>query len=71
MIARSILSLVVIVPGMMAVALSGLGFSTFKRPDANLGFRIESREFTVAQPLIGVFAIVGGITLLLRRPESD
>ena len=55
--------------GIVVLAYSGINFTTPGKPVNFLGIHIETTESHFIPPVVGVLALVGGITLLLVNPR--
>jgi hypothetical protein len=53
----------------VVLAYSGLSFTTPGKPVEFLGMHIQTTDNHFIPPVVGAFALVGGIVLLLVRPR--
>ena len=67
---KSIVASVLITLGVVVLAYSGLTFKTPGKPVEFLGLRIETTDSHFIPPVVGAFALVGGIVLLLVNPKQ-
>lgn len=67
---KSIVAAVLITLGVVVLAYSGLTFKTPGKPVEFLGLRIETTDSHFIPPVVGAFALVGGIVLLLVNPKQ-
>ena len=59
-----------ITAGIVVLAYSGISFTTPGQPIEFLGIHIETVDTHFISPVVGAFALVGGIVLLLVKPRS-
>jgi hypothetical protein len=67
---KTIVSVLLITLGIVVLAYSGLSFSTPGKPIELLGQHIATTDSHFIPPVVGAFALVGGIVLLLVKPKS-
>ena len=67
---KTIIAGVLITIGVVVLAYSGLSFTTPGEPIQFLGIHIETVETHFVSPVVGAFALVGGVVLLLVKPRS-
>lgn len=67
---KSVIAAVLITLGVVVLAYSGLTFKTPGKPVEFLGLRIETTDSHFIPPVVGAFALVGGIVLLLVNPKQ-
>jgi hypothetical protein len=56
--------------GIVVLAYSGITFNTPGKPVDFLGMHIETTHSHFIPPVVGAFALVGGILLLLVKPKQ-
>ncbi len=66
---RSIASVILITLGVVVLAYSGISFTTPGKPVNFLGMRIQTTDRHFIPPVVGAFALIGGIVLLLMNPK--
>jgi hypothetical protein len=67
---KTIVAVLLIALGIVVLAYSGLSFSTPGKPIEILGMHIATTDNHFIPPVMGAFALVGGIVLLLVKPKS-
>ena len=67
---KTIVSALLITVGIVILAYSGISFTTPGQPVQFLGIHIETVDTHFIPPVVGAFALVGGIVLLLVKPRS-
>jgi hypothetical protein len=67
---KTIVAVLLITLGIVVLAYSGLSFKTPGEPINFLGMHIATTDSHFIPPVVGAFALVGGIILLLLRPKS-
>lgn len=67
---KTIISVLLITIGIVGLAYSGISFTTPGQPIRFLGIQIETVDSHFIPPVVGAFALVGGIVLLLVKPRS-
>ena len=67
---KTIVAALLITVGIVVLAYSGISFTTPGKPIQFLGIHIETVDTHFIPPVVGAFALVGGIVLLLVKPRS-
>ena len=67
---KTIVAALLITAGIVVLAYSGISFTTPGKPIQFLGIHIETVDTHFIPPVVGAFALVGGIVLLLVKPRS-
>jgi hypothetical protein len=67
---KTIVAVVLITLGIVVLAYSGITFTTPGKPIDFLGIHIETTVRHFISPVVGAFALVGGIVLLLVKPAA-
>jgi len=67
---KTIVAALLITAGIVVLAYSGISFTTPGQPIEFLGIHIETVDTHFISPVVGAFALVGGIVLLLVKPRS-
>ena len=67
---KTIIAVILIALGCVVLAYSGITFTTPGETIQFLGLRVETTNTHFVPPVVGVFALVGGIVLLLVKPKS-
>jgi hypothetical protein len=67
---KIIVSALLITIGIVVLAFSGISFTTPGQPVQFFGLHIETVDTHFIPPVVGAFALVGGIVLLLVKPRS-
>ncbi len=67
---KTIIAGILITLGIVVLAYSGLSFTTPGKPVEFLGVHIQTTDSHFIPPVIGAFALVGGIVLLLVKPRQ-
>lgn len=67
---KTIIAVILVTFGIVVLAYSGITFNTPGKPLDFLGMHIETTHSHFIPPVIGAFALVGGIVLLLVRPKQ-
>jgi hypothetical protein len=67
---KSMVALALIILGLVVLAYSGITFTTPGQPIDFLGIHIQTTVRHFVPPVVGAFALVGGIVLLLVRPGA-
>ncbi len=65
---KTIIAVLLVVLGIVVLAYSGITFNTPGKPVDFLGLHVETTHSHFVPPVVGAFALVGGIVLLLVRP---
>ena len=66
---KTIAAIALVVLGIVVLAYSGISFTTPGKPIEFLGMHIETTHSHFIPPVVGVLALVGGIVLLLVKPQ--
>jgi hypothetical protein len=66
---KTIIAVVLIVLGFVVLAYSGISFTTPGKPVEFLGVHIQTTESHFIPPVVGALALVGGIVLLVIKPQ--
>ncbi len=66
---KTMIAVLLVGLGIVVLAYSGINFTTPGKPVNFLGIHIETTESHFIPPVVGVLALVGGITLLLVNPR--
>jgi hypothetical protein len=69
MTTKSIVAVVLVALGVVVLAYSGITFKTPGKPVEFLGLHIETTDSHFIPPVVGAFALVGGIVLLVVNPK--
>lgn len=67
---KTIISVVLISLGIVILAYSGITFTTPGKPVDILGWHIETTDSHFIPPSVGALVLVGGIVLLLVKPQE-
>lgn len=67
---KTVAAAILITLGIVVLAYSGIRFSTPGQPINILGMHIKTTDSHFIPPVVGAFALVGGIVLLLVKPRS-
>jgi hypothetical protein len=67
---KTLVAIVLITLGVVVLAYSGISFTTPGKPVEFLGLHINTTDNHFIPPVVGAFALVGGIVLLLVKPRS-
>jgi uncharacterized membrane protein YdcZ (DUF606 family) len=67
---KTIIAVILVTFGIVVLAYSGITFNTPGKPLDFLGMHIETTHSHFIPPVIGVFALVGGVVLLLVKPRQ-
>ena len=67
---KSIVAIALIVSGFLVFAYSGIHFTTPGETVGFLGMNFETEDSHFIPPVAGLFAIVGGIVLLVFKSKS-
>ena len=68
--AKLAISILLITVGIVVLAYSGITFTTPGETVHFLGLRIATTDTHFVPPIVGAFALVGGILLLLLKSKS-
>lgn len=66
---KTIIAVVLIVLGLVVLAYSGISFTTPGKAVEFLGVHIQTTESHFIPPVVGALALVGGIVLLVIKPQ--
>jgi len=66
---KTIVAVLLVTLGIVVLAYSGITFNTPGKPINFLGMHIETTHSHFIPPVAGMFALVGGIVLLLVKPN--
>ena len=66
---KTIVAVILIALGFVVLAYSGITFTTPGKPVEFLGMHIATTDSHFIPPVVGAFALVGGIVLLLVNPK--
>jgi hypothetical protein len=67
--AKTIVAIALVVLGIVVLAYSGISFTTPGKPVEFLGMHIQTTDSHFIPPVVGALALVGGIVLLLVKPQ--
>jgi hypothetical protein len=67
--AKTIVAVLLVTLGIVVLAYSGITFTTPGKPVEFLGMHFETTVSHFIPPVVGVFALVGGIVLLVVNPK--
>ena len=67
---KSIVAVILITLGIVVLAYSGITFTTPGQPVDFLGLHLETTHSHFIPPVVGAFALVGGIVLLVAKPRQ-
>ena len=67
---KTVAAAILITLGIVVLAYSGIRFSTPGQPINILGMHIKTTDSHFIPPVVGAFALVGGVVLLLVKPRS-
>jgi hypothetical protein len=67
---KTIVAVLLITLGIVVLAYSGIAFTTPGKPIDFIGIHIQTTNSHFIPPVVGAFALVGGIVLLLVKPKS-
>jgi hypothetical protein len=67
---KSIVAVLLITLGIVVLAYSGITFTTPGKPVEFLGLHLETTHSHFIPPVVGAFALVGGIVLLVAKPRQ-
>ncbi|OGV76444.1 MAG: hypothetical protein A3K18_12825 [Lentisphaerae bacterium RIFOXYA12_64_32] len=67
---KTIVAVILVTLGIVVLAYSGISFTTPGKPIDFLGIHIETTVSHFISPVVGAFALVGGIVLLLVKPKA-
>jgi hypothetical protein len=66
---KTIIAVILVVFGIVVLAYSGITFNTPGKPVDFLGVHIETTHSHFVPPVVGAFALAGGLLLLLVKPR--
>jgi hypothetical protein len=66
---KTIVAVILIALGFVVLAYSGITFKTPGKPIEFLGMHFETTVSHFVSPVVGAIALVGGIVLLLVKPN--
>jgi hypothetical protein len=66
---KTIVALILVTLGIVVLAYSGIAFTTPGKPIEFLGLHMETTHSHFIPPVVGAFALVGGIVLLVVNPK--
>ena len=66
---KTIVAVLLVSLGVVVLAYSGITFTTPGKPVDFLGMHFETTDSHFIPPVVGAFALVGGIVLLLVKPR--
>jgi hypothetical protein len=66
---KTIVAVILVTLGIVVLAYSGLSFTTPGKPIEFLGLHIATTHSHFIPPIVGAFALVGGVVLLLVKPR--
>jgi len=67
---KTIVAALLITAGIVVLSFSGISFTTPGQTVQFLGIHIETVDTHFIPPIVGAFALVGGVVLLLVKPRS-
>jgi len=68
--AKTIIAVLLVTLGIVVLAYSGITFNTPGKPVDFLGMHIETTHSHFIPPIVGMFALIGGILLLVVKPRQ-
>lgn len=69
MSSKNIIAVFLIALGIVVLAYSGITFKTPGKPIDFLGVHVETTHSHFIPPIVGAFALIGGIVVLLVNPK--
>ncbi|MGB7768541.1 MAG: DUF3185 domain-containing protein [Verrucomicrobiia bacterium] len=66
---KTVVAVILVALGIVVLAYSGITFKTPGTPVEFLGMHIQTTDSHFIPPVVGAFALVGGIVLLLVKPK--
>jgi hypothetical protein len=66
---KTIVAVLLVTLGIVVLAYSGITFTTPGKPVEFLGMHFETTVNHFIPPVVGAFALIGGIVLLLVNPK--
>jgi len=67
---KTIVAVLLVTLGIVVLAYSGITFHTPGKPVDFLGIHVETTHSHFIPPVVGAFALVGGVVLLLVKPSQ-
>ena len=67
---KTVIAVLLVTLGIVVLAYSGIAFTTPGKPIDFIGIHIQTTNSHFIPPVVGAFALVGGIVLLLVKPKS-
>lgn len=67
---KNLVAIILVTLGIVVLAYSGITFKTPGEPINFLGLHIKTTVTHFISPVVGAFALVGGIVLLLVKPAA-
>jgi hypothetical protein len=67
---KTVIAVLLVTLGLVVLAYSGIAFTTPGKPIDFIGIHIQTTNSHFIPPIVGAFALVGGIVLLLVKPKS-
>ena len=67
---KTVIAVLLVALGLVVLAYSGIAFTTPGKPINFIGIHIQTTNSHFIPPIVGAFALVGGIVLLLVKPKS-
>ena len=67
---KTMVAVILVTLGIVVLAYSGITFTTPGKPIDFLGIHIETTVSHFISPVVGAFALVGGIVLLQVKPKA-
>jgi hypothetical protein len=67
---KTVVAVLLVSLGIVVLAYSGIAFTTPGKPIDFIGIHIQTTNSHFIPPVVGAFALVGGIVLLLVKPKS-
>jgi hypothetical protein len=67
---KNVVAVILVTLGIVVLAYSGIAFKTPGQPIDFIGIHIQTTVSHFIPPVVGAFALVGGIVLLLVKPRS-
>lgn len=66
---KTIIGVILVVAGIVVLAYSGITFTTPGKPVDFLGMHFETTVSHFISPAVGALALIGGIVLLVVKPN--
>ena len=67
---KTMVAVLLITLGLVVLAYAGFSFNTPGQPIEFLGLHLETTVHHFVPPVVGAFALIGGIVLLLVNPKQ-